>query len=324
MPTATHELSSIRVIIADDSAIAVETIRRVLAVHEQIRVVATAGNADELLAAMDVHSPDLVTLDLLMPGRTGLALIRSLSTRTKLVVVSDHDEDSQLALESLAQGAHAFVSKRKLWTAQGERQLVQAVLLQPKPMRPKTIVAIAGSTGAMPAFEACAGDLEGLDAALLVLQHLPAGRMESFAAWLTSLGLRANVARPNSQLSVGHTYVAAGDRHLCVTRGDGLAYDDAPPVKGHKPSATVLFESLAGCRAGAIVVVLSGMGDDGAAAIPALMRRGARCIVQRRDTCPVPSMPDAAMLAAGGRARSVAPRQLGAAIRSLLAGESRD
>jgi two-component system chemotaxis response regulator CheB len=316
-------MSSIRVVIADDSPIAVEAIRRALEAHPQVKVVATAANAVELLAAVDRHAPDLVTLDLLMPGRTGLALIRSLSTRTKLVVISDHDEDSQLALESLAQGAHAFVPKRKLWTPQGERQLAQAVRSRTRDVRPKTIVAIVGSTGAMPAFEACAGDLEGIDAALLVLQHMPAARMEAFTSWLTSLGLRSSLARANGLLCAGHTYVAPGDKHLRVTRSDALAYDDGPPVKGHKPSATILFDSLAHCRAEVIVVVLSGMGDDGAAAIPALMRRGARCIVQRHDTCPVPSMPDAALLAAGARALSLAPGQIGSRIRSLLGGQAR-
>ncbi len=314
-------MSVVRVVIADDSEIATERIEQILATQPRIKVVARVYSAHELITAVALLSPDAVTLDLLMPGRTGLVVIRELSPRTSVVVVSDHDQTSMLAREALAQGAVGFVEKRSLASESGRSQLLSAVLRAQRTARYKiaeNIVAIAGSTGAIPSFEAFARDLSTVDAMIAIVQHLPATRMKDFSGWLSTLGLRAQLASGGEAVQSGRTYVAPGDKHLRVERGGRLALDDSAPVKGHKPSATVLFESLLDRAKNVVCVVLSGMGDDGAAALPKLVRAGARCFVQRRDSCAVSGMPDAALLAAGARGRALAPSEIGAVLKSLL------
>jgi two-component system, chemotaxis family, protein-glutamate methylesterase/glutaminase len=276
----------------------------------------------ELEHAILVHQPDVITLDLLMPGKAGLSVIRRLAERVSVVVVSDAKRDSPLARESLAQGACAFVPKREVGQASGRVGLLSAIARSGslREMRASAIVAIAGSTGAMPALEAFAGQLGQLDAAVALVQHLPAERMSAFTDWISSLGLRAEMVTGPRALARGRCLVAPGTHHLTVTRGERAQLDDSPALAGHRPSATVLYRSLIPYGSRVVAVVLSGMGRDGAEGLEGLVAAGARCIVQRPDTCPVPGMPSAAIEVSRGTAWLLAPHEIGLAVRGWLSG----
>ena len=313
-------MSTTRIVITDDSDIARGVLCEVISARPQLRVVAQARSVEELEAAVLRTRPHVVTLDLLMPGRAGLSVIRRLAERTAVVVVSDAKLDSPLARESLAQGASAFVPKRSLSTSEGRAELLRILLRAPLSHRPDYIVAIAGSTGAMPALEAFVPELGKLDVAVAVVQHLPPARMASFAEWLTSLGLPSAVAEQPMGLTRGRALVAPGSHHLTIQRGVRAELDSSPPVAGHRPSADYLFRSLTSMGPQTIAVVLSGMGKDGAGGLAPLVKAGASCFVQRFDTCAVPAMPMAAQEAAGGKAMALAPADLGPALRALRAG----
>jgi two-component system chemotaxis response regulator CheB len=305
----------VRVVITDDSAIAVERLQDLLSRQPGVLVVGTARNAAELGPLVARLEPDVVTLDLLLPDRTGLALIRDLALSAGVVVVSDSDPDSALARESLAQGARAFISKRDLANARGQAQLVQAVMRTTRTARPARIVAIAGSTGAMTALEAMVPELCTAPAAFLVLQHLPSERVAAFTAWLATLGLPSEVAEAGAPLREGGALVAPGDRHLCVLRGERVSLTNSPALAGHRPSATELFASLVDVAPQTTAIVLSGMGRDGADALPDFVAAGGTLIVQRPDTCAVPGMP-AAALAAAPRAHRLSPAEIGMLVRA--------
>jgi two-component system chemotaxis response regulator CheB len=309
-----------RVVVTDDSQIARALLCDVINGRPELRVVAQASSVEELETALLRTNPHVVTLDLLMPGKAGLSIIRALAERTAVVVVSDAKSDSPLAKESLAQGASAFVPKRSLATPAGRAELLRLLLRAPVSHKPEFVVAIAGSTGAMPALEAFAGELGRLEAAVAVVQHLPSERMAAFADWLTELGLPANVAEQPMPLTRGRAVVAPGHHHMTVVRAERAELDASPPVAGHTPSADYLFRSLVREASQTIAVVLSGMGRDGAAGIAPLVAAGATCFVQRPDTCPVPAMPLAAQEAARGRAIPLPAHDIGLAIRGLLAG----
>jgi two-component system chemotaxis response regulator CheB len=309
-----------KIAIADDSDIARAVLRQVIGAHPELALVAEARSVEELETHVANHNPQVVTLDLLMPGRASLSAIRRLSERTSVVVVSDARIGSPLANESLAQGASAFVTKRGLGTPQGRAELVRALLSTGHNSKVDYLVAIAGSTGAMPALERFVHDLSTLDVAVVVVQHLPHERMASFADWLTSLGLPAKVAEQSLPLARGQALVAPGHHHM-VVRGERAELDASAPVAGHRPSGDYLFRSLVPVAAQTMAVVLSGMGKDGSAGIAPLVAGGATCIVQRPDTCPVPAMPNAALDAAKGAAWPLAPVDIGAAIRGWLGGK---
>jgi two-component system chemotaxis response regulator CheB len=306
------------IVIADDSPIARAFLREILSLHSAFKVVGEASNVVELKVLVERHRPQFVTLDLLMPGKPGLVIIRELSEKAAVVVVSDSNEDSPLARESLAQGAYAFVSKRTLGSPAGRATLTSLLLNGPTQARTPLVVAVVGSTGAMPALEGFVAELGQLNASTVIVQHLPALRMPAFADWLGTLGLPSQVVERSRTLTDGKALVAPGDRHLRVSRGERAELDDSPPVAGHRPSGDILFKSLVSHAPYTVAVVLSGMGRDGAGSLTELCAGGAACIVQKPETCAVPSMPEAALRASGGTAWSLSPKEIGAALRSLL------
>lgn len=167
------------------------------------------------------------------------------------------------------------------------------------------LVAIASSTGGPRALAEVIPRLDApLGAAVLIAQHIPAGFSASLAARLDGMSaLRVREATDGDAVREDHVYIAPGGRHLRVRR-DGealrLALDDAPPVWGVRPSADVLFRSVADVAGETSVgVVLTGMGRDGADGLRAMRERGALAIVQDSETSVVRGMPESARRIAG-------------------------
>jgi len=307
-----------RLWIVDDSDISSEVVRRVLEAAPDLRVVGRSAGVDELLRSGTWRAADVLILDLWMPGKTGLGAIRSLSTERPVVVVSDVEASSPLAVEALGQGAIAVVCKRELGSTDGERRLRATVrAAQRRATVGGPVVAIVGSTGAMGALEKLIPAIAGSGASVLIVQHLPQGREKSFAEWLGTLGLPAREAKTGDSLEVDQALVATARGHLRVDGPRRVTVRDEPPVEGHRPSGTELLRSAAPLESRLIAVVLSGMGRDGADGVAEIMKRGGACVVQAPADCAVPSMPEAA-LAVSPRVRAVPLRDLGAAVRRLI------
>ncbi|MHB8836688.1 MAG: protein-glutamate methylesterase/protein-glutamine glutaminase [Candidatus Methylomirabilia bacterium] len=141
---------------------------------------------------------------------------------------------------------------------------------------------------------------EDFPAAILVVQHLPPGFTGMFAARLDA-GCRIEVkeAREGDLVLPGRVLIAPGDRHLTMKRlplGTVALLSDAAPTRGHRPSADVLFNSAAeefGPHAAGLI--MTGMGDDGAAGIGEIRRRGGFTMAQDEESCVVYGMPRAAI-----------------------------
>jgi two-component system, chemotaxis family, protein-glutamate methylesterase/glutaminase len=129
----------------------------------------------------------------------------------------------------------------------------------------------------------------------VILQHIAEGTEPRFAHWLSTLGRPAVVARHRTPLSSTHAVIPPSARHLLLAPPDLVELSDAPAWEGHKPSAVLLLRSAVFLGARLVTVVLSGLGRDGSAALPALVASGATCLVQRPDECVAPSMPEAAL-----------------------------
>jgi two-component system response regulator WspF len=159
------------------------------------------------------------------------------------------------------------------------------------------LVAIGASAGGPPAVAHVLRDLPGdLRAAILVVQHVDSEFVESMADWFDSqASFAVSVAREGVVPQAGHVYVAAGDAHLVVRAGGTLGCEREPADALYRPSADVLFESVAANWKGtAVGVVLSGMGRDGAAGLGRLRAAGARTIAQDEASSAVYGMPRAA------------------------------
>jgi two-component system, chemotaxis family, protein-glutamate methylesterase/glutaminase len=322
----------IRVLVVDDSALMRKLIPAVLARDPSIEVVGTAMDGAFALKKIEELHPDVVTLDLEMPRMDGMETLRLIMRRAPMPVVlfSTHSKEGGYAtLKALALGAIDFVQKpqdaaaghldsiadqliEKIKVAKraAGRKLPAAVVSDDPPkgkkkthstIAPNRIVAIGISTGGPNALQYVLSQIPGdFPASILIVQHMPEGFTEMFAKRLDECcALEVQEARSGDLLVAGRVLICPGNRHIMVRRmprGDMAVLSDGAPVNGHRPSADVLFHSVAqqfGITA--VGLLMTGMGEDGAEGLGALKAAGGVTIAQSEDTCVVSGMPRAAI-----------------------------
>lgn len=317
---------TIRTLIVDDSTSMRALIRRSLAADVGIEVVGGAGSAQEARALIKALNPDVVTLDIEMPGMNGLDFLdRLMRLRpTPVVMLSSLTSAGAAAsLAALESGAFDCFDKRRLQgnegSASGLTRLVRAAARsRPRALierrnspstvaggslytpRPGSIIAIGASTGGVEALIELLTSFPVNCPPTVVTQHMPASFTPSFAARLDRLcAPKVEEARAGSVLTNGRIYLApGGDRHLEIggeeTRRHCRLIGDVK-VNGHRPSVDRLFHSVA-CHAGAdaVAAILTGMGNDGAQGMKEMRSAGAFTIGQDKATSVVYGMPAAA------------------------------
>jgi two-component system chemotaxis response regulator CheB len=163
------------------------------------------------------------------------------------------------------------------------------------PPRP-TVIGICASTGGPPALETVLGRIPAeFLIPVLVIQHMTAGFTEGLVDWLDDqVPPPVALAREGQELEPGVWFAPHG-AHLVLDARRRLRFDARPPVGGHRPSGDVLLRSLAAAaRSGAVGVVLTGMGRDGAAGLAAVAAAGGRTIAQDEASSAIYGMPRAA------------------------------
>lgn len=348
-----------RVLVADDSALMRRVLADLIERSGRFHVIGTARDGREAVAQARRLAPDLITMDVEMPGLDGLGAIEAIMREAPrpIVVVSAHAAPgSQHAIRALELGAVEIVAKPQPGDAEGLASLGPALLAalevasaanlerlpagpevqlgpggQAAPVRPvapgpaRLAIAIAASTGGPRALARILPALApGAQAATLIVQHMPAGFTRSLAHRLDQLSaIAVTEARDHSPVVADTAYVAPGGYHMLVEGSSGAArvrLDEGPPRWGVRPAADVLLESVARVFGPkAIGVVLTGMGRDGAAGLAALRKAGGRGLAQDRDSAVVYGMPQAA-IAAGGADEVVALDQLAARLNVLARG----
>ncbi|MBZ0226386.1 MAG: chemotaxis response regulator protein-glutamate methylesterase [Comamonas sp.] len=188
------------------------------------------------------------------------------------------------------------------------------------------IIAIGASTGGTEAIREVLTRLPADCPAIVITQHMPAGFTTSFAARLNGLcQITVKEAQDGERILPGHAYIAPGGMQFHLGRSGAnyvAAVDDGPPVNRHKPSVEVLFKSVAACVGrNAYGIMLTGMGDDGAAAMRAMKDAGSYNYVQDEASCVVFGMPREAI--AHGAADEVLPlTEIAAALVARLRGST--
>lgn len=169
---------------------------------------------------------------------------------------------------------------------------------EPVPVRRVSIVAIAASTGGPAAFSRILGDLPGdFGAPILLTQHIAQGFVDGMVRWLNgACALSVKLAEHGERLRPATVYVAGDDRHLTTRDERTIALSDEPPANGHRPSASVMFQSVATVFGSASLgAVLTGMGRDGIDGLTAIHRAGGAVVAQDETTSVVFGMPKAAI-----------------------------
>jgi two-component system chemotaxis response regulator CheB len=165
---------------------------------------------------------------------------------------------------------------------------------------PTKIVAIGVSTGGPNALQFVLSQLPGdFPGSIVVVQHMPEGFTELFARRLDeSCQIDVKEAQSGDILIAGRALICPGDRHIKIRRmalANTVVLSDDPRVNGHRPSVDVLFRSVAEFGSRAIAVLMTGMGDDGAAGMGVVKDSGGLTIAQAEDSCVVFGMPKAAI-----------------------------
>jgi two-component system chemotaxis response regulator CheB len=314
-----------RIFVIDDSPLFREMLRGIVESDGDIAVVGEAATGEEAMSRVAALQPDLVTVDIEMPGVGGLETIARLMTHRPVPILvltgQPTDEGSTLAFEAIGRGALEIASKSSLGHDDGRRlrglirQLGTVRVVRhpgfhrPAPpaktpplmmaARPRCpIVGIAASSGGPSAIVDVLGALPpDFPGCVALVQHLPNGFVAPFERFLAErLELAVAVVQARTAPRAGLLLLPADDRHLVLADDGAFVVSDAPPVGGHRPSATRLFESLARVAAArAVGVILSGMGDDGAAGLFALKRAGGETIAQDEATSAIYGMPRAAV-----------------------------
>ncbi len=188
---------------------------------------------------------------------------------------------------------------------------VRAPIGEPRPGTARRVVAIGASTGGTQALEVILTRLPRLSPGLVIVEHMPEKFTAAFAERLNTLSeIEVKEAENNDPVLPGRALIAPGGRHLLL-RGRGAEYfvevADGPRVNRHRPSVDVLFRSAAkAAGANALGIILTGMGDDGAAGLAEMRNAGASTIAQDEKSCVVFGMPKEAIRRGGaGQVRSL-------------------
>jgi two-component system chemotaxis response regulator CheB len=162
------------------------------------------------------------------------------------------------------------------------------------------VVAIGTSTGGTQALEEVLTTLPQVCPGIVIVQHMPEKFTAAFAARLDGLcRIEVREAQHNDRVLPGRALIAPGGRHLVLKRSGAQYFVevlDGPQVNRHRPSVDVLFRSVARCAGpNALGVIMTGMGDDGAAGLLEMREAGARTVAQDEQSCVVFGMPKEAI-----------------------------
>lgn len=317
---------TIRVLIIDDSPTMRAILMSRLAAEKDIAVIATASNASEGRELIKQFNPDVVTLDIEMPGMNGLDFlekIMSLRPTPVIVISGSTQEGNEVTARALALGAvdcyaksdrsgglplddngrlanlireAAQVRFNNRWpvSAQVKAQARQSATKDAR------LIAIGSSTGGVEALQILLADFPEDCPPTVIVQHVNPRFAPAIAKTLDLASpAKVQLAEPDMPLRSGNVYLApGGDRHLSIGGSTAFYARLRPgnPVSGHMPSVDVLFHSVAevmGARA--VGILLTGMGSDGAAGLLAMHNAGAVTIAQDEATSTVFGMPRAAI-----------------------------
>lgn len=331
MATPLPAATAIRVLLVDDSPIAIEIMRRMLAPAPDILVVGAATDGVEALELMPLLRPDVIVTDLHMPKMDGLELIREVMARHPLPIlvqsISLQPEQKHNIFQMLQAGALDILAKprggvdqnfgvtandliTKIRILSGVKVIkkhLTARIAATAPTPPSLagcvtsaprIIGIGASTGGPQALEQVLGQLPAdFPLPLLCVQHIAEGFMQGLVKWLDGCcHIRVRTADNGGKPLAGIAYFPPDNRHLEIDEAGAFRCSNALPFSGHRPSVDVAFSSLARCYGAATVgVLLTGMGQDGALGLLDMMRAGAVTIAQDEASSVVFGMPKCAV-----------------------------
>ena len=325
------EKQQIKVLVVDDSLVVAEFLTHLFNSDREFRVVGVARNGGEAVEAARQMDPDVITMDIHMPGMNGYEATRKImeTCPTPIVIVSGSLNSDEVATNFRAIEAGALaVAQRPNGVGHPQyeevaRELLKMVKLMSevkvvrrwprsrfvsaspaipqeigKPSGTIRVVAIGASTGGPLVLQTILSELpKNFAAPVLIVQHMTRGFVHGFVEWLgNTSGFPVRVATDGEQIKRGCAYVAPDDFHMGVEDGNCIRLSADAPENGMRPSVSRLFRSVeAVFGANAAGVLLTGMGKDGAEELKRMRDAGAITIAQDKETSVIFGMPQQAI-----------------------------
>lgn len=329
-----------RVLVVDDSALVRRALSEGLAKSPLITVVGAANNTKTAERMIGELNPNVMTLDMEMPGETGLAFLKRLRGALAIpaiVVSSVTERGSRNALDALAAGAVDVVAKPRSDMSRGLESMMKDLqakviagskarrptAVEPRPVtrmvanrapskvavHSEAVIAIGASTGGTVAMRDVLIPLPASSPGIVIVQHMPAGFTKAFADRMNEeCQIEVREAEDGDRVRPGRALIAPGGKQMRVEqKGPALVVrvTEEARINGHSPSVEPLFDSVAELVGpSAVGVMMTGMGADGADAMVRLRQAGAACFAQDEASCVVFGMPKEA-LKRGGAERAV-------------------
>lgn len=312
-----------QIAIVNDSAMAREGLRRIVASDPEHRVIWMAESGAEAVKRASRHTPDIILMDLIMPGMDGVEATRRIMAEHPcaiLVVTASVQDNAPKVFEAMGAGALDAVNTpvvgtdgnnegreallHKLRTVKSlvrgnarleaaQRRLSPCVHNHPE----EHLLALGASTGGPAALATILGELPAdLGVSIVAVQHVDALFAPSFAHWLEDrIGRPVRLSGEGEGLRPNVVYLAARDDHLILRADARLGYTPEPVAYPYRPSVNAFFDSLVShWRGSATGVLLTGMGRDGAEGLLALRQQGWHTLAQDQASSAVYGMPKAA------------------------------
>lgn len=316
---------AIRVLTVDDSILFRTVIKTEFAKIDDIEIIDTAANAAEADEKIMRLNPDVVTMDVEMPGMNGIDFIRSFLPKKRVPFIVITSSPTR-AFDAISAGAIEFMKKPLVQNSADMSAFSQRlasvirfsakakVRVQPpkapniqqiQPIalsgaaKPNKIIALGASTGGTDALIEVVKRLPANSPPVIIVQHMPAGFTHMYADRLDRIcAMSAKEAEDGDRLRPGLIIVGAGEFHLRLEK-DGRGYfissKRGEKVSGHCPSVDVMFESVAKTAGpNAVGAILTGMGADGAEGLLKMRKAGGYTIGQDEASCVVYGMPGVA------------------------------
>ena len=308
-----------RVVVVDDSAMMRQTVSDALTAIRGVEIVAVAASGPEAVRVIAEYKPDIVSLDIELPGLNGLGVLQKTmqDNPTRVVLVSAHTTaGAETTIEGLALGALDFVPKPsategidvfRVRLRRTFRAALAAKLPQPAsatqaptvgeiaPLRPTSLAVIASSTGGPQALhDFFSAFTKTPPFPIAVVQHMPPTFTAKMAERLDRIGVvPVAEAQDGDRLERGRALIAPGHAHLEI-HGDRVRLSDSPPVGGLRPRADIaMTTAVEHYGEHMIAMVMTGMGTDGLIGCRDVKRSGGQIIAQDGPSSTVDGMPRA-------------------------------